>query len=75
MKKDAQPEKLDYKLYLVGVRPAGTYLRITRNPITLDQGNRDLRQEEESNYIDITSKLMKVFECKKSVWMAQSLVQ
>ena len=44
VKKDKQPEKLDYKLYLVGVKPAGTYLRITRNPITKE----NLNQRKES---------------------------
>ena len=42
-KKDKQPEKLDYKLYLVGVNPPGAYLRITRKPMTLGQEREVLK--------------------------------
>ena len=38
VKKDKPLEKLDYKLYLVGVNQPRSYLRITRNPNILGQG-------------------------------------
>ena len=41
VKKDKPLEKLDYKLYLVGVNQPRSYLRIIRNPNILGQGKEN----------------------------------